>query len=76
MVLLYYHNESTAYLKCHQNNSGLISMGAKAKQRFGVHVRRFGGVWCTHGTGESLITSSQKSSQIGGGLGMSLGLLI
>lgn len=48
MVLLYYHNESTAYLKCHQNNSGLISMGAKAKQRFGVHVRRFGGGFGAH----------------------------
>lgn len=48
MVLLYYHNESTAYLKCHQNNSGLISMGAKAKQRFGVHVRRFGGGGLVH----------------------------
>lgn len=44
-------------------------MGAEAKQRFGVHAGGSGGTWCTHGTGVSLITGSQKSSQMRRGMG-------
>lgn len=47
-------------------------MGAEAGQRFDVRVcvcGREGDTWCTHGTGVSLIMGSQKSSQMGRGMG-------
>lgn len=66
----YCHNESRAYRKCHQNNSWWANLnGSWGQAEIWCAWGGSGGTWCTHGTRVSLITGSQKSSQMGRGMG-------